>query len=85
MVADADVITELLSGLDSSRPPALAHACLATLDILSAEPACTEALLHCGWLDAVTTCLESPDAMVRRWAERTLCSLYVATGRLSSE
>lgn len=81
LMADGEVVRVLLQRL-ASGDPFLAHACLAVLDVLSAEPLCTEVMLGSGWLAAVVPLLGSGDAVVRRWAERALCSLYMATTRV---
>ena len=48
------------------------------LEVLSSEPQSGGILLRAGWLQAITPLLESRDALVQRWADRALCSLYIA-------
>ncbi|KAF5841972.1 armadillo-type protein [Dunaliella salina] len=79
LMADSSLVRELLQKLSSSDPP-LIQACLAVLDVLSAEPLCGEVMLRSGWLDAILPLLESKDALVQRWADRALCSLFIAGG-----
>ncbi len=54
----------------------LLTSCLCLVDIMSDEAACRPLLAEAGWLDAVEPLLESPDAIVRLLAERTLCSMH---------
>lgn len=58
----------------------LLQACLAVLDVLSGEPLCGNVMLRSGWLAAIVPLLECGDAVVQRWADRALCSMYVAGG-----
>jgi len=59
------------------------QACLAVLDVLSSEPTCGEVMMSSGWQAALVPLLESEDALVRRWADRVLCSMYIAGGCLT--
>ncbi len=58
----------------------LLQASLAVLDVLATEPSCGPVMLQSGWLAAIAPLLESEDVIVRRWADRALCSLFVAEG-----
>lgn len=79
LMADSALVTQLLTNCGSGDS-ALALACLAVLDVLSAEPLCVDVMMGSGWLQAVVPLLEHEDMLVKRWAERALCSLYMASG-----
>jgi hypothetical protein len=78
LMCDAALVSQLLAQLRSSDAQ-LVSASLAVLDVLSAEPSCSAVLLGEGWMAAVQPLLGCQDGLVRRWAERTLCSLFLAT------
>jgi len=79
LMADGALVAQLLTNCGSGDP-ALALACLAVLDVLSAEPMCVSVMMSSGWLQAMMPLLGHDDALVRRWSERALCSLYIASG-----
>ena len=77
-MADSRLMQQLL-GLLSRPQPLLVATVLCVLDALSSEPICLKLLLKAGWCDAVPALLQNEDLLVRRWAERALCSLYMAS------
>lgn len=81
LMADSALVTQLLSLL-SCPDPLLVHSVLAVLDVLSSVPACGTLMMREGWLDRVVPLLESRDGLVRRWAERALCSMYMGTAHV---
>eukprot|EP00798_Chlamydomonas_sp_ICE-L_P006542 gene6542-3187_t len=69
----------LLGSCEHPQDPPLVTACLCVLDILSErDPTCQWMLLEAGWLDRVVPLLDDRDQLVRRFAERALCSIYKA-------
>lgn len=81
LVADSALLEQLVACLRSGHA-GMMSASLAVLDILVSERASASVLLVVGWKEAVLPVLDSRDALIRRWAERVLCGLYMSTSNM---